>query len=90
VVDYRELTTEPRATVHKIYHALAMTLTENFDHFLQAQEEKEKSHSMEFHYSIEDYELSREEIESNLSDFYDAYSWPRGGIVSQATQSSGS
>jgi len=90
VVDYRELTTEPRATVHKIYRALDLTMTESFDQFLLAQEDREKSHSTEFHYSIEDYELSREKIESQLSDFYDAYGWPRGGIMSQATQNSGS
>ncbi len=88
VVDYRELTTEPRATVHKIYQALGMPLADSFDQFLQSQEEREKSHATEFHYSIDDYELSREKIESQLSDFYDAYGWPRAGIMPQATESS--
>jgi len=82
VVDYRELTTEPRATVQKIYHAFDLVLTECFDQFLQAQEDREKSHSTEFQYRIEDYELSREKIESQLSDFYEAYGWPRGGTKS--------
>ncbi len=67
-----------------------MPLSESFDQFLQAQEDTEKSHRTEFHYSIDDYELSREKIESQLSDFYDAYGWPRAGSMPQATQSSGS
>jgi len=90
VVDYRELTTEPHATVQKIYRALGMTLSESFDQFLRTQEDREKFHSTEFQYSIDDYELSQMRIESELRDFYDAYGWPRAGTVSQATQSSGS
>jgi hypothetical protein len=77
VVDYRELTTQPRVTVHKVYEALGMPLTESFDAFLQGQEEREKSHKTDFRYSIDEYEVSRARIESELSDFYTLYQWPR-------------
>lgn len=83
VVDYRELTTQPRATVHKIYSALDMPLTESFDSFLQSQEEKEKSHKTDFRYSIDDYAVSREDIEAQLSNFYDTYHWPRAAEVGE-------
>lgn len=76
VVDYRELTTQPRATVHKVYEALGMPLTESFDAFLTAQEEREKSHKTDFRYSIDEYEVSQARIESELSDFYTRYQWP--------------
>ncbi len=90
VVDYRELTTEPRVTVHKIYQTLGMTLSASFDQLLRSQENRERSHRGEFQYSIDDYELSQEKIESELNAFYNAYNWPRAGITPQANASSGS
>lgn len=86
VVDYRELTTQPRMAVHKIYAALALPLSENFDHYLKEEEGRAKSHKTEFHYSIDDYDLSRERIVSELSDFYDKYEWPRADKVPRAAQ----
>ena len=77
VIDYRELITEPRAAVHSVYHALDMSLSEQFDRYLRLQQEKEKSHKTRFEYSIDDYEVSRERIETELRDFYDEYQWPR-------------
>lgn len=77
VVDYRQLTAQPRAAVHSIYEALGMPLSDSFDQFLSAQEEREKSHKTHFEYSIEDYEVSQQRIESELGVFYDLYNWPR-------------
>lgn len=77
VVDYRELTAQPRATVLKVYQAFGMTVSAAFDAYLLAQEEKERSHTTQFEYSIDDYELSRERIESELIDLFEDYGWPR-------------
>jgi hypothetical protein len=77
VVDYRDLTGTPRSTVQDIYRALDMPLSDSYDQFLQSQEEREKGHKSNFEYSIDDYEVSRQRIESELYDFYDVYSWPR-------------
>jgi hypothetical protein len=78
IVDYRELTTQPRATVLKIYRAFNMPVSTAFDAHLLAQEDKERGHSTRFEYSIDDYELSRERIENELAEFFDVYGWPRG------------
>jgi len=77
VVDYRELTTQPRAAVHALYQAFGMPLSASFDAYLLAQEERERGHSTRFEYSIDDYELSRERIENELADFFAQYHWPR-------------
>lgn len=77
VVDYRQLTAQPRATVLAIYRAFKRPLSAEFDARLRAQEDKERSHSTRFEYSIDDYELSRERIETELADFFDDYGWPR-------------
>lgn len=89
VVDYRELIVEPRRTVHEIYRALGMPLSDSFDQFLLSQEDREKSHKAEFHYSIDDYEVSLERIESELSDFYETYGWPRSTDTQPTIGSSG-
>jgi hypothetical protein len=86
VVDYRDLTGAPRSTVHDIYRALEMPLSDSYDRFLQSQEEREKRHKSNFEYSIDDYEVSRQRIESELPDFYDAYSWPRASTTAQADE----
>ena len=77
VVDYRQLTTQPRAAVHAVYKAFGMQVSAAFDAYLQAQEERERGHSTRFEYSIDDYELSRERIEVELADFFEDYNWPR-------------
>ncbi|MFT5484014.1 MAG: hypothetical protein ACI9GW_002675, partial [Halieaceae bacterium] len=77
-IDYRKLTTEPRATVLDVYNALGMTVSPQFDGYLVAQEERERGHKTPFHYSIEDYALSPERIELELGEFFDQYQWPRG------------
>ncbi|MFL3656078.1 MAG: sulfotransferase family protein [Halioglobus sp.] len=75
VVDYRELTAQPRAAIIDLYRAFGIPVSATFDAHLLAQEDKERSHSTRFEYSIDDYELSRERIETELSDFFDEYHW---------------
>ena len=90
VVDYRELTTQPCATVHKIYLALGMPLSESYDQFLKLQEDREKTHKTDFRYSLDDYGLSRKTIESKLSNFYTDYGWPGVDAAKQSNELSGS
>lgn len=77
LVDYRDLTARPRETVQAIYRALDLPLSAGFDQWLQAQEQKERSHSARFEYSIDDYELSEARIEAELAPLFEQYQWPR-------------
>ena len=85
VIDYRALTREPRETITNVYSALNIPLSAEFDRFLRAQEDKERSHKTEFKYSIDDFEVSLERIERELSVFYDKYNWPRPGVTHGST-----
>jgi len=81
IIDYRKLTTKPRDTVLSIYAALGMAVSADFDAYLLAQESRERGHKTPFSYSIEEFAadgLSRERIESELTDFYEEFGWPRG------------
>lgn len=77
VVDYRDLTAQPRNTVLKVYRAFSMPVSEDFDCYLLAQEDRERSHSSRFEYSIDDYDLTREQIEAELPGFFNEFGWPR-------------
>ena len=64
-----------------MYESLGLPLSEDFDHWLQAHEYKERSHSSKFEYSIDDYDVSEARIESELSDLFEEYAWPRQASV---------
>jgi hypothetical protein len=76
VVDYRTLTSEPRETVHAVYRALDIGISEQFDRWLQAQAEREKKHHSKFEYSLGEFHLSGNDIYARLEPFYRDYQWP--------------
>ena len=77
VVDYRKLTGSPRETVHAVYEALGLTLSDSFDHYLKAQAEREKKHASKFEYSLGEYALTTATIEAELAEFYEQYDWQK-------------
>lgn len=87
VVDYRALIRDPRATVHQVYRDLGLEVSPAFDAYLQAQAEREKTHQSRFEYSLGDYALSDERIESELAELYERYQWPRSSAAAANTAS---
>lgn len=79
IIDYRELTTQPRATIHKAYADLGMRISPAFDAYLEKQEAREKAHKTHFAYSAGEFGLTHAEIESRLDEFYAQYGWPKQG-----------
>lgn len=76
-VDYRKLVAEPRDTVHEVYAALGLTVSPSFDAYLRAQQDRERNHQSRFTYNIDDYAVSVDDIEGELSELFDEYQWPR-------------
>lgn len=79
VVDYRDLTQDPKGSTQKVYSALGIELSSSFDEYLQAQAEREKTHNSKFEYSLGEYDLPETLIETELAEFYDIYQWPKQG-----------
>ncbi|MEH6551544.1 MAG: sulfotransferase [Pseudomonadales bacterium] len=86
IVDYRLLTSAPRAEVKAIYTALNLEMSETFEAHLEAIESKEKKHSSHFEYNFDDYNISREKLELELAEFYQEYQWPRQSDQQEQTQ----
>lgn len=77
VVDYRDLTAQPRETVHEVYGTLGIEVSDEFDAWLQDQAEREKKHHSKFEYSLGEFRLTGQQIETELDEFYAQYQWPR-------------
>lgn len=77
VVDYRDLTRAPREATKAVYQALNIDMSPEFDDYLVAQAEREKKHNSKFEYSLGEYDIAEEKIESELAEFYSIYQWPR-------------
>ncbi len=76
-VDYRELISNPYEAVHKAYRELGFDISKDYDDFLTSQSEREKRHQSLFEYTLDEFDLSEEVIESELAEFYEQYNWPR-------------
>ncbi len=88
-VDYRKLVAEPRDTVHEVYAALGLTVSPSFDAYLRAQQDRERNHQSRFTYNIDDYAVSVDDIEGELSELFDEYQWPRLSRRSDVVKSVG-
>ena len=65
--------------VRDVYAALSLTIDDAYDEWLQAQAEREKKHHSKFEYSLGEFEVSTDRIESELDLFYQQFGWPRQG-----------
>lgn len=75
IIDYRELTSAPKATMEKVYGALGLPITEKFDQFLTAQQEKSRKHETTHTYSMAEFGLSDQEIHDKLAPLFTRFNW---------------
>lgn len=85
MVDYRALTGAPRETVHAVYAALGLPLSEPYDQWLAAQAEREKKHHSSFEYSLGEFRLDPAVIRARLARFYAQYGWQSAASAKQET-----
>ncbi len=87
IVDYRELTADPAAAIERLYKDLDLPLTEATRARLSRQGGREKTHRTRFEYSLEEFGLEKDAIETQLADLFERFQWdaddagaaPRGG-----------
>jgi hypothetical protein len=75
VVDYRELTSDPAATIEKLYQDLALPMTDEYREWLAGQAKREREHQTKHTYSLEEFGLEAEAIHKNLAELFERFGW---------------
>lgn len=75
IVDYRDLTSEPAATVEQIYKDLDLPITPEFRETLAAHGKREKTHSTQHTYSLEEFGLEADAIRTELAPLFERFQW---------------
>ena len=78
VVDYRDLTSDPKATIVAIYHELNWPIDAPFRTRLGAMAGRARSHSTSHHYSLEEFGLEGDAIRHELADLFTRFDWDEG------------
>lgn len=74
-IDYRQLTTAPKATIEKVYADLGLEMTPTYRAFLEAEEARAKRHETEHRYSLAEFGLDDKEIRLRLAPLFKQFHW---------------
>ena len=77
IVDYRDLTADPSATIEKLYQDLDLPMTTEFRERLAQQGKREREHKTRHTYSLEEFGLEPEAIRTNLAELFERFGWDR-------------
>lgn len=75
IVDYRELVASPKGTIEEVYDDLSLTITEEFESFLDKEESKTRKHETSHTYSLEEFGLDDREIHDELAPLFTRFAW---------------
>ena len=75
VVDYRDLVSQPKDTIVKLYDALGLPLTKQYTKILDQRDSNSKPHQTKHSYSAEEFGMDVSTLYRELTSFYDEYQW---------------
>jgi hypothetical protein len=75
IVDYRELTADPAATIERVYKDLDLPMTPEFRERLAGQGKRESKHSTRHSYSLEEFGLEADAIHTELAPLFERFQW---------------
>jgi hypothetical protein len=75
VVDYRDLTRDPAASVEQIYADLGLPLTPEYRALLAGEGKRESRHETRHTYSLEEFGLEKDAIRTELADLFERFGW---------------
>jgi hypothetical protein len=78
VVDYAELTAEPKKVIERVYAELGIPVTPEYEALLAAEQGRAKRHETAHRYSLEEFGLRADEIRTELSDLFERFHWNDG------------
>jgi hypothetical protein len=75
VVDYRDLTSDPAATIERVYHDLGLPMSDEYREQLAGEGKRQREHKTRHSYSLEEFGLDRDVIETELADLFERFQW---------------
>jgi hypothetical protein len=75
VIDYRELVSDPRAAVEKMYADLGLPMTDAYRAVLAEEKQRAAEHATTHTYSLEEFGLDRDEIHTQLAPLFERFGW---------------
>lgn len=79
IVDYRDLVSDPAATIERVYRKLGLALTPAFREQLLAEGKRAREHESRHRYSLEEFGLEADAIRSRLGPLFERYGWDDEG-----------
>jgi hypothetical protein len=76
-IDYRDLTKDPLATMEKVYEHFGWTMSKAFREKLVAATQRQRGFSSKHEYTLEEFGMSKEWIQTELGELLDHYALPR-------------
>lgn len=75
IVDYRDLTSDPAATIERLYRDLDLPMTEEYREILAGEGKREREHKTRHEYSLEQFGLEADAIRTELDDLFERFQW---------------
>lgn len=75
IIDYRDLTSDPAATIEKLFSDLDLPMTKQYQEVLAQQGKRERKHNAKHEYSLEQFGLEADEIRTRLDVLFDRFGW---------------
>jgi len=75
VVEYQELTADPKAMVEKVYEKLNIPISPAFDKKLDAERARQKKYHSSHAYTLQDFGLTERQIHEELAGIIDRYGY---------------
>ena len=84
VADYRDLVSQPKATVEAIYEAFGLPMSDEYRAILEERDNKARAHKTSHKYSAKEFGMDVDRMYRELADFYKDYGWPIPGEAAAA------
>lgn len=75
IIDYRRLTTDPKATIEDVYRDLGLDISPSYAAFLDAEAARTRRHETEHRYSLAEFGLEDRAIRQRLAPLFERFQW---------------
>ncbi|MCP4908261.1 MAG: sulfotransferase [bacterium] len=75
IVDYRDLTSDPAATIERLYRDLGLPLSDEYRETLAGEGKREREHKGHHTYSLEQFGLEADAIRTELDGLFERFGW---------------